>query len=67
MNTLRVKAAPGIKFPVEGKWRDYLTEEAARTVPDTPYYRRALVDGDLLDASEPASEPAAEATKSAKK
>ncbi len=48
-----VIAAPGIQVPLEGKPREYITEtapegEAGYTVPDTAYYQRRLLDGDLV-------------------
>lgn len=48
-----VIAAPGLRVPLEGKPREYVTEtppdgEAGFTVPDTAYYQRRLLDGDLV-------------------
>lgn len=54
-----VKAAPGVKVPVEGMPRRYI-EQTPVEVPDTPYYRRRITDGDLMVA--PASRAATKAT-----
>ena len=48
-----VKAVPGIKVPMEGKPRDYITDtppegERGFTVPDSAYYLRRVIDGDLV-------------------
>lgn len=45
-----VKAAPGVKVPMEGMPRRYI-EQTPVEVPDTPYYRRRITDGDLIPAS----------------
>lgn len=47
---MRVKAAPGIRFPREDKPRSYIEQESVE-VPETAYYLKALVDGDLVDAA----------------
>lgn len=47
--TLTVRAAPGISLPMEGKPRRHITEHVAQAVPDSPYYRRALKCGDLIE------------------
>lgn len=47
MNKMKVKAAPGMKFPMEDNARKYITTEAV-TVENTAYYRRAIQDGDLI-------------------
>ena len=47
MNKMKVKAAPGMKFPREDNARKYITTEAV-TVENTAYYRRAVQDGDLI-------------------
>lgn len=47
MNKMKVKAAPGMKFPMEDNARKYITTEAV-TVENTAYYRRAVQDGDLI-------------------
>ena len=47
MNKMKVKAAPGVKFPMEDNARKYITTEAV-TVENSAYYRRAVQDGDLI-------------------
>ncbi|ELD0485512.1 DUF2635 domain-containing protein [Escherichia coli] len=47
MNKMKVKAAPGVKFPMEDNARKYITTEAV-SVENTAYYRRAVQDGDLI-------------------
>ncbi|CAH0445500.1 hypothetical protein LMG10661_01718 [Ralstonia syzygii subsp. syzygii] len=42
-----VKAAPNIKFPREDKPRNYIEQEPL-DVPESAYYHRALLDGDLV-------------------
>lgn len=54
-----VLAAPGILVPKEDKPRDYISDtppdgEAGFTVPDTVYYQRRLIDGDLVEVTVPA-------------
>ena len=44
-----VKAAPNIKFPREDKPRNYIEQEPV-DVPESAYYHRALLDGDLVPA-----------------
>lgn len=48
-----VLAAPGIRVPMEGKPRDFITDtppDGAQgfTVPETAYYLRRIIDGDLV-------------------
>ncbi len=45
---LTVRAAPGIRFPLEGRPRLYITDAEPRAVVMTPYYQRAVADGDLV-------------------
>lgn len=45
---LTVKAAPGLKVPREDKPTIYIDDAAAVQVPDSPYYRRRMADGDLV-------------------
>lgn len=50
---MKVKAAPGIKVPMEDKPREYITDappegEQSFDVPETAYYRRRITDGDLV-------------------
>lgn len=44
---MKVKAAPGVSVPVEGKPHIYI-EQSAVDVEETLYYRRRLADGDLI-------------------
>lgn len=53
-----VKAAPGLKVPMEEKPRVYITDtppdgEPGFAVPDTAYYLRRLADGDLVTVKQP--------------
>ena len=48
MTTITVKAAPGLRVPMEGLPRRHITDAAAVAVPDSAYYRRRIADGDLL-------------------
>jgi hypothetical protein len=50
---MNVKAAPGLKCPMEGKPRQYITDSTAVTVQDTPYYRRMVREGSLVQAPVP--------------
>ena len=50
---MKVKAAPGIKVPMEDKPREYITDtppegEQGFDVPETAYYLRRIADGDLV-------------------
>ncbi len=45
---LRVKAAPGLRLPKEGKPREYITDQEPEEVSTSHYYRKALADGDLI-------------------
>ena len=56
MTTLIVQAAPDVRVPLEGAPRRYITDAAPVTVPDSAYYRRRLVDGDLLRIPDAAPE-----------
>lgn len=63
---MQVLAAPGLKVPKEDKPRDYITDtppdgEVGFTVPDTVYYLRRVLEGDLIDLAAPAAEVAAPA------
>ena len=46
---LFVKARAGVKVPKEGNPRRYIVEGTPIEVPSTPYYRRQLADGDLVE------------------
>lgn len=45
---ITVKAAPSLKVPREDKPTTYIDDAAAVQVPDSPYYRRRIADGDLV-------------------
>lgn len=66
MNTLNVKAAPGLKLPKEGAPRTYITEAEPALVEDSHYYRKAIADGDLVEV-DVAAAPAAPAPKTTTK
>jgi hypothetical protein len=59
MNILHVKAAPGLKLPKEGNPRAYITDAEAVPVQASRYYRKALADGDLVEATPSADVAAA--------
>lgn len=48
MDTLTVKAAPGLAVPKEDTSRRYITDGEAVTVPASAYYLRRLAEGDLV-------------------
>ncbi|EFL52025.1 hypothetical protein DesfrDRAFT_1194 [Solidesulfovibrio fructosivorans JJ]] len=48
MTTITVRAAPGLRVPMEGMPRRHITEDTAVAVSDSAYYRRRVADGDLL-------------------
>lgn len=54
---MQVIAAPGLKVPFEDKPHDYITDAKAVDVPETFYYHRRLVDGDLLPAPPAQTKP----------
>lgn len=45
--TLSVRAANGLKCPVMGAHRQYITDAALVDVPDNAHYRKLLHDGSL--------------------
>lgn len=45
---MKVKAAAGVKVPMEGAPRKYITDEQAQEVPASAYYRRRVAEGDLV-------------------
>lgn len=51
MAQIKVKAAPGLKFPMEHNAKKYITDEAV-PVDSSTYYRRAIADGDLVLVAE---------------
>jgi len=53
-----VLAAPGLLVPMDGKPRDYIKDTppegaAGYAVPDTVYYTRRLLEGDLIMVTAP--------------
>jgi len=46
---MKVKAAKGIKVPMEHDPHKYVTDSKAIEVPDSMYYKRRVNDGDLVD------------------
>ena len=44
---MKVKAAPGVRVPMDGAPRKYITDAKEVTVDATPYYLLRLKDGDL--------------------
>lgn len=46
---LKVKAAQGLMCPLEDKPREYITDSKAVEVPESPYYRRLVSDGSLVE------------------
>ncbi|MBC3252859.1 DUF2635 domain-containing protein [Serratia fonticola] len=55
---MTVKAASGLRVPMEGSPREYITDTAAVSVARTPYYLRRLAEGDLIEATEAPAVPA---------
>ena len=49
--TLYIKAAPGIKFMLEGKPKVRISETAPIAVHASHYYRKAIKDKDLIELS----------------
>ena len=47
--TVRVVAAKGIQVPREDNPRRYISDSAEEELPLTEYYRRRLLDGDLVE------------------
>ncbi|MCM0081778.1 DUF2635 domain-containing protein [Geomonas sp. Red32] len=66
---LKVKAAPGLKCPMENNHRTYITDDnEGVSVPNTAFYRRLLRDGSLLEVkAETAPEPSPEVPGKAQK
>lgn len=46
--TIKVRAATGLKVPMAGKPHEYITDQEAVAVPDAAYYRRCIDYGDLV-------------------
>ncbi|MBS3893083.1 DUF2635 domain-containing protein [Serratia marcescens] len=57
MAQLTVKAAPGLRVPMEGAPREYITDGEAVPVARSPYYLRRLAEGDLVEAGEAPAAP----------
>lgn len=55
--TLTVRAREGIKVPMEGAPRRYIQADPV-TVPASPYYRRQIRHGDLIEVQAAAPLPA---------
>lgn len=64
MAQIKVKAAPGLKFPMERNAKKYITDEAV-TVDSSAYYRRAIADGDLVLVTENKGEASTQNAKGA--
>ncbi|MFH1028486.1 MAG: hypothetical protein V1791_10835 [Pseudomonadota bacterium] len=47
-----VKAAPGLKVPMEGRPRGFISGPDPVRVPDTAYYLRMVADGSLTAIGE---------------
>ncbi len=45
---ITVKAAAGVRVPMEGMPRRHITDAKPVAVPDAAYYRRRIADGDLV-------------------
>ena len=56
MTTITVRAAPGLRVPMEGAPRRHITDSEPQAVPESAYYLRRLSDGDLI--REPQTKPA---------
>ncbi len=49
---MKVKAAEGLKVPMEGKPMSYINDVEAVEVPDdSAYYARRISDGDLVEVT----------------
>ena len=46
---MEVKAASGLKCPMEGTPRKYIDDATAVAVADSAYYRRLVEDGSLVN------------------
>lgn len=49
---LNVKAAQGVRVPVEGRPHQFIEQEPVQ-VENTLYYQRRIADGDLIVVKEP--------------
>jgi hypothetical protein len=52
MNTMYLKAASGRRFPIEGNPRYYITDAEPHRVIGSHYYRKAVIDGDVVELTE---------------
>ncbi|MEX3688859.1 hypothetical protein AB3X91_30630 [Paraburkholderia sp. BR14263] len=52
---MKVKAAAGVRVPMDGAPRKYITDEKEVTVDDTPYYLLRVRDGDLIRTDLPST------------
>ncbi|MBC3228357.1 DUF2635 domain-containing protein [Serratia fonticola] len=59
MNKIKIKAAAGVRVPREDNARRYITEQEAVTVPNSAYYQRQIVAGDLVIVGDEDTEAAA--------
>ncbi|WP_175948564.1 hypothetical protein [Burkholderia pyrrocinia] len=50
---MKVKAAPGVRVPMDGAPRKYIEGDKAVDVDETPYYLLRVKDGDLIRADLP--------------
>ncbi|MCX7204743.1 MAG: hypothetical protein NT086_01905 [Proteobacteria bacterium] len=51
-----VKAASGLSVPKEDSPREYIGDSNAELVPDSQYYLRRVMEGDLLLQADPSFE-----------
>lgn len=49
---MKVKAATGVRVPLENQPHSYITDAQTMEVNDTLYYQRRLADGDLVLVTE---------------
>ncbi len=49
---MQVKAAPGLKVPMEEKPRAHIADDVTVDVPASAYYLRRIADGDLHEVKE---------------
>ncbi|KIP18510.1 hypothetical protein KY49_3293 [Burkholderia sp. MSHR3999] len=59
---MKVKAAPGVRVPMDGAPRKYITEENEVTVDESPYYLLRVRDRDLIRTDVPSNATTAMAT-----
>lgn len=59
--TIKVKTPPGLKCPLERNHRKYITDDEKGTeVTDSPYYRRLMNEGSLLEVTDQPADPPAD-------